>query len=35
MIRLTEIARSYSRKLSDGNFGSVDFFCSRKEECGS
>lgn len=31
--KLTEVVRSYSRRLNLGNYESVDFFCSRKEEC--
>lgn len=30
---LVEITRSYSRKLNTGNYTTLDFFCSRKEEC--
>lgn len=32
-IKLTEICRSFSFRLNTGNYQSVDFFCSRKEEC--
>jgi hypothetical protein len=32
MPKLTEITRSYSRKLNIGNYETLDFFCSAKEE---
>lgn len=31
--KLTEVTRSFSRKLNLGNYESADFFCSAKEEC--
>lgn len=31
-IQLTEVARSYSRKVNLGNYESMDFFCSQKLE---
>jgi hypothetical protein len=32
VIKLCEIARSYSRKINTGNYTSVDLFCSQKLE---
>ena len=31
-IKLIETARSYSRKVNIGNYESIDYFCSAKEE---
>jgi hypothetical protein len=30
---MIEIARSFSRKVNLGNYQTVDFFCSAKQEC--
>ena len=30
--KIIEVARSFSRKLNTGNYTTVDFFCSAKEE---
>jgi hypothetical protein len=30
--KITEISRSYSLKKSDGNYGSIDYFCSVTAE---
>ncbi len=30
---LVEVTRSFSYKLGQPNYSSVDFFCSRKEQC--